>query len=404
MKKVIPYSALFVMGCTLFLCCNKTTGPTSLLQDKDLIAEAKAYFIKEVANQSGVQNNSYDRVPWHKTPLWNYARVRSSAGGKSIEVPVAISDSLYSKLEHGSLSVPAGRLSYLLMYKDKTNHWKAEQVIKIPGDDYLAAVASRKKTLFGGLVLVKDWQDNFISGIQYNTDGRIRYYNRYTPLKKDPAISVDPGLTMVQPNVNCVTTDWYTCSYAASDPSNAYCSYTYSETICSPTSIGGNIDAGNINYGVIGTGGSGGGTGSVSGVWVKSDPTPFGGPSGKLCGTYKWKAIGNAYYAQINVVGFSLVNPNGDFMQAVFSSLCIQVPISMPTDARNKFVNDMWNNAIEEIIKSTNASGVIGGLLLKQRFYKYLNDFMSEKFGYSASLNQNGCSGNIPASNPVYCK
>jgi hypothetical protein len=201
----------------------------------------------------------------------------------------------------------------------------------------------------------------------------------------------------------CQTVDYYTCSYAADDPANAYCTYNYSETTCSGT-----IDPpGSIGPGTIGVGETppGGGYGGVSPeIWMVN--LAIG--TGTLCGSYNWTGVGQGWTTQLNSAGFSLVNTNGQQLYFKFDNLCIQLA-NTPQRPMQKYeatdiFNDSWAYALGKAVERANNSAVLGEYFVKKNMLTDMQYYFDFHFGRSGSISQDRCYGSgIGQSSPKYC-
>lgn len=254
---------------TLFLCVNSCTKEPAHNPDaspKALIEQSKAFFEKSVFDATKNSSTTTStagknlRQLMAKEPLWKEAQVKKISVGDAVIVPLHYEKgSPYMKAGKKKYALALDNISYLMMYKNREGKMQTEVVTWMPGDDYWDD-KNRSKKAFIGTVLVDDWQGNFLKGYRYSKDGKIQSVIS-TAMKKT-------GMSASSVMVDCITTDWYTCG-------GDWCTYNYTETICSYDFGGGSSDGG----------GSSGGNIPVSeggGVTAPSDYPPTNPNSG--CG------------------------------------------------------------------------------------------------------------------------
>lgn len=158
-----------------------------------------------------------------------------------------------------------------------------------------------------------------------------------------------------------------------------------------------------------GGGGSGGGGGGGTGVGTEVYKDNYG----KICGgTYEWKKIGDAYYAEFKI-GFMLVNKNGNLGNIEYPRLCVSFSktVADGNRAASNLFTEIWNESLDDLVSEVNSinqawldyklRGSMSRHLQENalsRIYANLGFTNSNLF----SFNFEGCN-DIPKNVPVYC-
>jgi hypothetical protein len=129
----------------------------------------------------------------------------------------------------------------------------------------------------------------------------------------------------------------------------------------------------------------------------------------RLCGTYNFKAVGNAYVANISGLGFSASSPSGDKVFTNLPTVCVTIPnYNMKLAQSSVQFNTAWANTMNELMTYlNNTSGIINPTPWKLR--ELTLEFLTANLNYSAGLNSGvsiitgTCSG-VPSSTAIYCK
>lgn len=129
----------------------------------------------------------------------------------------------------------------------------------------------------------------------------------------------------------------------------------------------------------------------------------------KLCGTYNFKVVGNAYVANISGLGFSASSPSGDKVFADLPTVCVTIPnYNLQLSMSSAQFNIAWLNTMHELMTYlNNTTGIINPTPWKLR--GLILEFLTANLNYAAGLNSGvsiitgTCSG-VPSSVAVYCK
>jgi hypothetical protein len=224
-------AVLFI--CVLFITtirCVKSSS-TATGKNTELISEAKNYFIQEVAGR--VQNDKVDTLI--KTPIWDSASTREYSLGTLVEVPIQLKRPYILKLDQGRISISQNILTFLVMYKDLQQKWNTEVITKLPDVNYVNAVSNRVNPGFTGIAVVRNWENQFVKGIRYNSDQTSNAVFLNTPAEKNNAKGIQPQYVQLP---ECTTYEWYSCAWLVSHPTDVYCTLTESDTYCTGPSDG----------------------------------------------------------------------------------------------------------------------------------------------------------------------
>lgn len=129
-----------------------------------------------------------------------------------------------------------------------------------------------------------------------------------------------------------------------------------------------------------------------------------GGNQNHLCGTYRWKTIGSANYAQINGLAVTFVSADKAMFTVTYGIACVSLPQSSApetTDA-NKAFNDAWDYAMSQNMNDINKGGPLGGYIITANTTAYIKAYLQTNYP-GATFNKEGCTGSIPATLAKYC-
>ncbi|MBV9961704.1 MAG: hypothetical protein JO072_05600 [Parafilimonas sp.] len=151
---------------------------------------------------------------------------------------------------------------------------------------------------------------------------------------------------------------YYTQCYPDGGPNNSYtCSSTAMNTpytVCYETTSSG--APGNV----IGSSWGGGGSAPSGDPLPAPKPVPilntYPEQNNYLCGDYRWKKIGDAYYAQFKGLGFTFVHGDGSMVEVGMGIGGIMVPANQiinTAEASEKW-NRAWNNAMTQLWTEVN--------------------------------------------------
>ncbi|MBB6609427.1 hypothetical protein H7F15_00105 [Pontibacter sp. Tf4] len=212
----------------LFSCSKDAENIAPAAQDNSLISNAMEHFNTSVLTGTAVEaqtqsaNSNNYRHNIIKNAEWSNAKTVQLSIGEAVQVPLSFSKELYAQVKNSPNKLALSSLSYLLMYRN-TRGWQTEVVHRLPDAAYLANTAINKS--FTGMVLVENWQGNFIRGYSYDGNGTVK--KLLAPRVKGS--SSETQVMYEMPSYECnKEIDWYTCS-------SWECHYSYTETICSWT-------------------------------------------------------------------------------------------------------------------------------------------------------------------------
>lgn len=190
------------------------------------IESAKSWFESSIDNKNARTTSDENS----KNAVWDKATYHDFGFGKVVVIPIKNAKPLYLGFsekgvkKESKYKISTDELSYLVVSKD--NSFKAQVVKLIPTEKYLDKSNGRKKKVaYEGLLILQDWNGNFIKGMKYENGRVVATVNDN---KKARSVT----------DWECETTDWYTC--ASWDGGNSWsCHYTHSETNCTNTGSGG---------------------------------------------------------------------------------------------------------------------------------------------------------------------
>jgi hypothetical protein len=391
---------IFLVG-MLFTTCNKSKVAPGLSasDQKQLISSAKQFFETSVAGTSHPATSSYGNSfnmvrDADKHAVWSRAYVLPLGSQNAVVVPINFPNNMSAKssLLDSSKRLPINCLFNLLIYKDAGTNYHAEVISGYPDK----ACVSNPKGPFTGILHVQNWNGDFLKGYKYTGSKimAVELNNSQSGAKVAPDLA-GPG---VQTLTYCDVEDFYSCQGTDDDPYQ-YCEFLYEENLgCTTVDVTNGSTTGTITeteYEIVPQSG-----GSTS-AWNE-------GPNlSKLCGTYSFATVANAYYCEITSLDIMLVGTGynqGEVLNYVWGGPCFSFPKSLtPTTAQaSAALNAAWNQAVDRITQDANSNNVIGDLQVKLNMQKYMNSYLN-KFYPGATFNPQGCSGNIPMTKPQYC-
>ncbi len=416
MRKALIVSniLIFVLLFAIYTGCKKSETKNTKLSAKEitLINKAKEYFNDNVKMHQGeVTTNDADPDtsfnPYkdaNKMADFDNASVMQVDSTNIVVVPIIYSNSIQAKIQNidTGISINISNLSKLILYTDSLQNYHAELVSTTPDQDYINNVNGN----FSGTVIIQNWNGDFLRGYKYK-DGNI--YNVSLPS------STSDGQTEVNVQApvevtTCDVIDWYTCVSSVLDDVGTLCTFDHTQTVgCYTTSWNG--DASEEG----GTSVSGSSMMYISKASGGISPAPNtwnlyvqpGATTGKLCGTYSWTTIGDAWYAQLYPAGFSLVGDGynkGNLISFILPDACFQFgKYNVATTYQaNQALNAAWNYAVDKVLADANCCDILGDMTVKQNFTKYIRAYLQQNYP-GATFNPSGCAGNIAKTRPQYC-
>ncbi len=235
MKQNLPLKHLFSLVMLLVLAgihsCKKDILPQEETA-QSLIANSKSYFEQNVLNSTddklnGSTETKGKRQLLGKTPLWDDAFVKKTAAGDAVMVPVHFDKTIYTLAGKVKQSLALDNLTYLMMYKTRNGKMQTEVVSTFPDDEYWDE-KDREKKPFRGMVVVEDWQGNFIKSYGYAKDGTIYLLK---PSSSKAPVS-DTQVNLLSAVETCYTQAYRVCvEGSCSDwQYDTYCSYSFYDT------------------------------------------------------------------------------------------------------------------------------------------------------------------------------
>ena len=260
-----------------FISCEKDIG----LSPKPITVEqAKNFFEIAILNSPNKKDitskaASGQRRSLLKQALWNYAFIKKISLGDAVVVPLHYDKSApYIEAGKNKHALSLDNISYLMMYKNREGQIQTELVTWMPDDEYWDD-KNRAKKSFNGIVVVEDWNGEFIKGYKFDKDGKI------SPLKPSNSLNSANAVKII--SVDCFTVAYSVCvgDTCYTQGYDTYCTLSF-------TNDGGGSGGAAYDYPPSGGGGStpGGGTpttnpcgGAISGgtnvsVAMPCDVTP----------------------------------------------------------------------------------------------------------------------------------
>ncbi len=221
----------------------------SLTADENIIEMARHFHEQESIDIIYRESNDARkfksfRGALEKVVRWESARKINLSVGVAVVVPLEFKQDMYVKQDENGPEIDIEYTTYLLIYKGVDQMMHSEMVTSIPDKSYIEAAGEAPK--FTGLIIVEDWQGNFLKG--------------YKNTANESDVLLPPTKTVSSGRVMCQDTYWYSCVTVGE---STMCSYDYTETSCYSDGTG--------------SGGTGTGTGTGSG--------DYGGSSGGSTGS-----------------------------------------------------------------------------------------------------------------------
>jgi hypothetical protein len=214
-KRLVPSILLGIV--LLIASCLKHNGSDSGIPEKDLISEAKNFYIFDVsiteAKGAALTGSNHHYI--QKAPDWDRATVEKLNSINTVVVPICYLDTaLTVKTINGNTKTPLGKLSYLLVYRDpKSNNQLTSEVM------YTIPDASSTPNSFSGTSIIEKWDGTILRGYKYS-NGEV----------SSMAVEIGDKATLAKQSTVCETTDWYICVTVGS--SQEYCTYKNTTTHC----------------------------------------------------------------------------------------------------------------------------------------------------------------------------
>lgn len=214
-KRVVPAILLGIV--LLIASCLKHNGSGSDIPEKNLISEAKNYYIFDVSITEGkgaaMTGSRHHYI--QKAPDWERATVEKLNSINTVVVPISYLDTaLTVKTINADSKNQLGKLSYLLVYRDpqRNNQLTSEVMYMIPD-------ASSKPNSFSGTSIIEQWDGTILRGYRHS-NGKV------TPM----SIEIGEKSSLAKMTTVCETTDWYVCVTVGN--SQEYCDYRNTTTHC----------------------------------------------------------------------------------------------------------------------------------------------------------------------------
>nr|WP_295875941.1 hypothetical protein [uncultured Chitinophaga sp.] len=241
--KLIPFLLLACLS--TFYACTKHENSQAPVPS-DLMSEAKSYFESKVVTGRDIGDDipkpeSADKLPFIKNADWSKAFTQDLAFGKTVVVPLLIPN-IYVSSDKGKTKQLLQNNAFLIIYKSE-NRFKAEVLYKYP-------TAYSYGGKFTGDIVVQRWDGTITKSFRY-INGRGKQITTH---------HIDINMPQTENSVECVTNDYYYCTYVGTEEN---CSYNGSTTKCY------------LNEDGVGGGGDGGGYPETGG----GSSTPVGGYS-----------------------------------------------------------------------------------------------------------------------------
>ncbi|MFT3855875.1 MAG: hypothetical protein QM733_24580 [Ilumatobacteraceae bacterium] len=396
---------LSILACTG---CQKGIYPprTDLASQQTLIVRAQSFFETSVRpavySRDSTDTTSFNIIrDGNKQIDWKKAYVVRLSSRNAVVVPIHFSNKLSANISmlDSTSRVPLNNLMKLLIYEDVAHKYHAEVISAIPDKKFLY----NSKGSFTGVIHVSDWNGVFIRGYQF-TDSAILPVELSASRDRVIPTLLEPGSPSNTTITYCNSINWYSCTGTADDPYQ-FCTYLFTQDLgCTTVSVSTDQGASGstpyqINeteYGVVASSGS-----STNSTW--SQQTNLA----KICGTYKFTSVSNAWYCEFTNISFSFVGTgsnSGSVLTYLNLNPCFSFPKSLcPTAVQaSTALNAAWNQALDQVTLDANDKNVIGDLTVRQNMAKYVQKYF-DKFFPGATYNWQGCSGNIVVNKPDYC-
>lgn len=199
---ILLFSCLFTL---LLNSCQKEEmfghDPKLKLQ-ATLLGESRVFFEQNILRQEQ-RLQARPKALRHrvaKVPVWDQAQKVQLSIGEGLKVPLAYSEEMNLLIGPNKVAIPLAELSYLLLYKDRQQQWKAEVVTRIPDDTYWAHRHELNRS-FSGIIIVEDWWGRPIKTFQKTPQQKYMMLSNLVlgarPKEKEPQ-------NLQTPNMDCI--------------------------------------------------------------------------------------------------------------------------------------------------------------------------------------------------------
>jgi hypothetical protein len=247
MNKCITLPIYFLLTMLVFFLfsCKQEQEVRPVMESLPLsIEETQLWFNQELASQTTINFKARVAKNIKREPLWKLAQTIYLTNGVFV-----ISVPLQYEKGHG---LGKGGLTRLLFFRDGKGHLQAQILKAISDVTYLNANKSQiNKQDFSGILMLHDWQENFLNGVRYS-NGKI--VGEVSPAESNKGGRTSGGCQEVRIEYYVEVCGGGSCSGQRFD---------YAETyyVCS----GGSGNSGGVSSGNAGGAlGGGGGSGSSS--------------------------------------------------------------------------------------------------------------------------------------------
>lgn len=212
-----PRASLWLLLILIPLSCNKPASLPASAADAYIQTALSAFWTAYSPDTA-----AYTWSARYSTPLWSDARILRLSIGPAVCVPVATRPGL--TLHTGAAALPAGQITWLLLYRDTARQWHIERLTRIP-----LSTPSYE-------IRIEDWQGNFLRAYLYSPGVTQPLTESHTFTRANPGVELDFAAPNA-PKPTCTETDWYACSTIGDGPTT--CEYAYTTEECSGSANGG---------------------------------------------------------------------------------------------------------------------------------------------------------------------
>jgi hypothetical protein len=203
--------------------CNRDFVPEPQSDEPLTLTSARKWFENTFSSPNARQDTA------SKTLIWDRAFYHDFSFGKCVVVPVVYKNPEISQYsikgkkfqDSPKFKISNNDLDFLIIRQNdkKKNIERFVQVV--PDQDYLSRSNGRKKRIpFDGLVFIKNWNNKLIGGYKYESGKRVALLTNSQNMRLASSL-----------NLECETTDWFTC-VSADHGGSWMCRYTHSSTDC----------------------------------------------------------------------------------------------------------------------------------------------------------------------------
>lgn len=196
---------------------------------EQMVSEAKYFFEKEVVINSSISNarnsdRARTRKNLRKELQWDKAHIKELSFATALIIPVEYDEELYIPKGNSFLSI--NQLTYIIIYKGDNGKFNIETVTTVPDEQYLTS--SDVSQPFSGLVLVENWDGDFIKGFIYRA-GTVEDIELIEEDGSSSSSRVNGRGTLPY----CIVTEYYWCTDVTVE-GNTYtsCMLEYTITTC----------------------------------------------------------------------------------------------------------------------------------------------------------------------------